>query len=161
MGITNNTFFRPYPTIYDIPIIHYLFFNTSFGNFFNFLIWFYAIRAFQPFKLGSYAYIGERYRLVENGNITYDHERASSGWVWTQGTNGVKKWNGTFYGSIYTKYLKSDGDEKNYGEAWQAVGIRGFVGINIFNAVAFGNEKSLVYIGLAKEVNLTYSPPWI
>lgn len=160
VGMTNNTFFRPYPTIYDIPIIHHLFFNTSFGNIFNFLIWFYAFRAFQPLKFGPFAYFGERYKLVENGNITYEHFGASSGWVWTKGTNGVKKWNGTFYGGLYTKYLKSGEDENNYAEVWQPVGIRGFVGINLFNDLP-GGEIPNIYIGFAKEVNLTYSPPWI
>ena len=159
IGITNHTFFRPYPTIYDIPIIHYLTFNTSFGTIFNFLFGFYTIRAFQPFKLGSYAYFGDRYKRVENGNITYENMYASSGWVWTQGAYGVKKWNETFYGGIYTKYLKSDEDEDNYAEAWQPVGIRGFVGINLFNGF-LSSENPTFYIGFAREVNFTYSPPW-
>ena len=30
IGFANETFFRPFPTIYDIPIVHYLAFNTSF-----------------------------------------------------------------------------------------------------------------------------------
>jgi hypothetical protein len=160
VGITNNTFFRPYPTIYDIPIIYYLRFNTSFGDFFNFLIWFYVIRASLPFKLGPYAYVGERYKLVENGNTTYEHIDASSGWVWTNGLDGVKKWNGTFYGSLYTKYRKSSEDDNNYAESWLPVGIRGFVGINLFNSISMGTEKSTFYIGFAREVNFTYSPPW-
>ena len=159
IGITNNTFFRPYPTIYDIPIVYYLMFNTSFGYYFNFLVWFYAIRAFQPFKLGSYAYFGDRYKSVEDGNITYENIDASSGWVWTQGASGVKKWNGTFYGGLYTKYLKSDEDDENYAEAWNPVGIRGFVGIKLLNVVMV-NEEPTFYIGFAREVNFTYSPPW-
>lgn len=159
VGITNNTFFRPYPTIYDIPIINYLYFNTSFGNFFNFLVWFYVIRAFQPFKIGPFAYFGDRYKLVENGNIIFDDIDISSGWVWTQGTNGVKKWNGTFYGGLYMKYRKSGEDDDNYAEAWQPVGIRGFVGINLLNDVLSSGIPN-IYIGFAKEVNLTYSPPW-
>ena len=160
VGITNNTFFRPFPTIYDIPIVYYFMFNTSIGSYFNFLAWFYAIRSSLPFKIGPYAYFGDRYKSVENGNITYEDIDASSGWVWTNGLDGVKKWNGTFYGGLYTKYLKSDEDDNNYAEAWQPVGIRGFVGINLFNFISVGNDISTFYIGFAREVNFTYSPPW-
>ncbi len=159
VGMTNNTFFRPYPTIYDIPIIYYLYFNTSFGDFFNFLALFYLIRSIQPFKLGSYAYFGDRYKSVEDGNVTYEDMDASSGWVWTQGANNIKKWNGTFYGGLYTKYLKKYyDDDNNYAEAWNPLGIRGFVGITLFNSDR--NDISNFYIGFAREVNFTYSPPW-
>jgi hypothetical protein len=160
IGITNQTFFRPFPTIYDIPIIHYLMFNTSFGVYFNFLVWFYAIRCFQPIEFGSFAYFGDRYKNVKNGNITYESIDASSGWVWTIGSNGYKKWNGTFYGGLFTKYQKSDDDNDSYAEAWNPVGIRGFVGINLFNFHSLIDGPPSFYIGFAREVNFTYSPPW-
>jgi hypothetical protein len=162
IGFANETFFRPFPTIYDIPIVYYLAFNTSFLDYFNFLLWFYAIRSIQPVKLGPYAWAGQRYKLVENGNVTYDYMAASSGWVWTLGTNGVRKWNGTFYGGLDTRYRKSVINNSNYAEAWDPVGIRGFVGINVFSSIAFlmGNYVPTFYIGFAREINFTYSPPW-
>jgi hypothetical protein len=163
IGFANETFFRPFPTIYDIPIVRYLVFNTSFfDDFFNFILWFYAIRSVQPVKLGPYAWVGSRYKLVENGNVTYENIDASSGWVWTLGTNGVRKWNGTFYGGINTRYQKSVINNNSYAEAWDPVGIRGFFGINLFSSITFfmGNYVPTFYIGFAREINFTYSPPW-
>jgi hypothetical protein len=162
IGFADQTFFRPYPTIYDIPIVYYLMFNTSFGDYFNFLLWFYAIRASQPFKFGPYAWVGSRYTLVENGNMTYDSIHASSGWVWTLSSNGVKKWNGTFYGGLRTRYQKVVITNDSYAESWDPEGIRGFVGINFFSFRTFwkGNDVPTFYIGYARDVNFTYSPPW-
>ena len=162
IGFSNETFFRPFPTIYDIPIIHYLMFNTSFGTIFNFLVWFYAFRAFQPFKFGPYAYVGDRYRLVENGNVTYESMDASSGWVWTIGMNGVSKWNGTFYGGLYTKYQKFVSNNTSYAESWQPVGIRGYFGINVCSFLTFfmSNYIPTFFVGYARHINFTYTPPW-
>ena len=162
IGFANETFFRPFPTIYDIPIVYYLMFNTSFGDYLNFLIWFYAIRTFQPVKLGPFAYVGARFKVVEYGNTTYERIDASSGLVLTIGSNGFKKWNGTFYGGLYTKYDKFVNNNYSYAEAWDPVGIRGFVGINFFNFISSfgGNTLPSFYIGFAREVNFTYNPPW-
>jgi len=162
IGFTNETFFRPYPTIYDIPIINYLMSNTSFGDYFNFLLWFYVIRASQPIKFGPYAWVGNRGRVTENGNVTYEWTNAPSGWVWTLGENGVRKWNGTFYGGLSTRYIKKVTDNNTYAELWDLMGIRGFVGINLFSLRTFwkGNDVPTFYIGFAREINFTYSPPW-
>lgn len=162
IGFANETFFRPYPTIYDIPIIYYLRFNTSFGEYFNFLIWFYAIRATQPLKLGPYAWVGGKGRLVENGNVTQEYTHASSGWVWSLGSNGLQTWNGTFYGGLNTRYQKIIIDNESYVEDWNPVGIIGFVGMNFFSLRTFWNANKLptFYIGFAREINLTYTPPW-
>jgi len=162
IGFANETFFRPYPTIYDIPIIYYLMFNTSFGEYFNFLIWFYAIRSSQPFKLGPYAWVGARYKTVENGNVTHDSIHSSSGWAWSLGLNGVQKWNGTFYGGLNTRYQKTIIDNESYFEDWYPVGIIGFVGINFLSVRTFwdANKRPTFYIGFAREINFTYSPPW-
>jgi hypothetical protein len=162
IGYANETFFRPYPTIYDIPIIYYLRFNTSFGEYFNFLIWFYAIRASQPMKLGPYAWVGARYKTVEEGNVTHDSIHASSGWVWSSGSNGVQTWNGTFYGGLKTRYQKIIIDNKSYFEDWSPVGIIGFIGMNFFSMRTFwdANKSPTFYIGFAREINFIYSPPW-
>jgi len=166
IGIANQTYFRPYPTlIFDIPILNYLIFNSSLLNM-RLLTYFLQLpavfRIIQPFKFGPYAYVGDRGKIVENGNVTYDITHASSGWVWTLGLNGVKKWNGTFYGGLYTKYKKFVNNNYSFFETWDSVGIRGFVGINFFNFISFcgSNELPSIYIGFAREVNFTYSSPW-
>jgi hypothetical protein len=161
VGIATETYFRPYPSlVMDIPIIEYLVFDSNFSKYFNFLAWFYAIRVFTPVKFGPYAYVGNRYKAFEDGNLT-DKIYSSSGFVWTIGANGIKKWNGSFYGGLYTKYMKAVYENNSY-EIWDAVGIRCFVGINFFNCISFAssNEFPSFYIGFAREINFTYNPPW-
>jgi hypothetical protein len=163
IGIANETYFRPYPAlVMDIPFLHNLAFNHSGPSITTILAWPYLFRVSQPLKFGPYAYVGARFKVVEHGNTTHDRIDASSGWVWTIGSNGFKKWNGTFYGGLYTKYEKFVNNNYSYGEAWDPVGIRGFVGINFFNFISSfgGNKLPSIYIGFAREVNFTYSPPW-
>jgi hypothetical protein len=160
-GFATKTYFRPYPSIImDIPIIEYLVFDSNLSKYFNYLAWFYAMRVFSSIKFGPYAYVGSRYKGFEDGNIT-DKIYSASGFVWTLGSNGMKRWNGSFYGGLYTKYGKTIFDNHSY-EFWDPVGIRGFVGINFFNFVSFasGGDFPSFYIGFAREVNFTYSPPW-
>jgi len=164
IGIANETYFRPYPAlIMDIPILYNLAFNSSLRNITCFLALPYVFRVSQPLKFGPYAYVGARFKLVEHGNTTEDLIHSSSGWVWTIGSNGFQKWNGTFYGGLYTKYKKIVHNNYTSGETWDPVGIRGFVGINFFSLISFfgGYELPSFYIGFAREVNFTYSPPWI
>ena len=164
IGIANETYFRPYPAlVMDIPILYNLAFNSSLRNITCFLALPYVFRTLQPLKFGPYAYVGARFKLVEHGNTTKDLIHSSSGWVWTIGSNGFKKWNGTFYGGLYTKYKKIAHNNYTSAEIWDPVGIRGFVGINFFNFITFfgGNELPSFYIGFARDVNFTYSPPWI
>jgi len=163
IGIANETYFRPYPAlVQDIPFLYNLAFNSSLRNITCFLALPYVFRTLQPLKLGPYAYVGARFKVVEHGNTTHERIDASSGWVWTIGSNGYKKWNGTFYGGLYTKYDKFVNNNYSYAEAWDPVGIRGFVGINFFNFISSfgGNTLPSFYIGFAREVNFTYNPPW-
>jgi len=163
IGIANETYFRPYPALVrDIPFLYNLAFNSNLRNITCFLALPYVFRVLQPLKLGPYAYVGARFKVVEHGNITHERIDASSGWVWTVGSNGFKKWNGTFYGGLYTKYDKFVNNNYSYAEAWDPVGIRGFVGINFFNFISAwgGNKLPSFYIGFAREVNFTYSYPW-
>ncbi|MBN1860499.1 MAG: hypothetical protein JW840_03460 [Candidatus Thermoplasmatota archaeon] len=163
IGISNETYFRPYPAlVMDIPFLHNLAFNHSGPSLTTILALPYLFRELQPLKFGPYVYVGDRFKVVEYGNTTYERVDASSGWVWTIGSNGFKKWNGTFYGGLYTKYQKSVKNNYSYAEAWNPVGIRGFVGINFLSFISsFGGYKlPSFYIGFAKEVNFTYSPPW-
>ena len=163
IGIANETYFRPYPAlVQDIPFLYNLAFNHSGFSITTILALPYLFRVLQPVKFGPYAYVGARFKVVEHGNTTHERIDASSGWVWTIGSNGYKKWNGTFYGGLYTKYKKFVYNNYSYAEAWDPVGIRGFVGINFFNFISSfgGNKLPSFYIGFAREVNFTYSPPW-
>jgi len=165
IGMTNNIFFRPYPAlIMDIPILSNLVFNSSLRNITWFLALPYLFRFLQPFKFGPYAYVGARYKLVEQGNITEDNSYFSTGWVWTLGSNGFKKWNGTFYGGLYTKYEKFVNNNYSSFEIWDPVGMVGFIGIDFFSGTSFiinpHNGIPQFYIGFAREVNFTYNYPW-
>jgi hypothetical protein len=161
IGIANGTYFRPYPTIFDIPIINYLVWDSILSDVLNPLDFFYVFRTLQPFKFGPYAYVGARYKHTEHANVTFDDIYSASGWVWTIGSNGFKKWNGTFYGGLYCKKIvKNDSD--SVFEIWDPVGITGFIGINFFNFLSFcsSNELPSFYIGFARQVNFTYNYPW-
>ena len=160
VGIATQTYFDPFLVLVDIPIIYHVLFNSNVSKYFSFLALFPLIHISQPFKFGTPAYVGGRYKSVIDGNIT-DKIYSSSGLVWTIGSNGIKKWNGSFYGGLYTKYMKTVYENNSY-ELWDPVGIRGFVGINFFNSVTFffGNEFPSFYIGFAREINFTYSPLW-
>ena len=163
IGIANETYFRPYPAlVQDIPFLYNLAFNHSGFSITTILALPYLFRVLQPLKFGPYAYVGARFKVVEHGNTTHERIDASSGWVWTIGSNGYKKWNGTFYGGLYTKYDKFVNNNYSYAEAWDPVGIRGFVGINFFNFISSfgGNKLPSFYIGFAREINFTYNPPW-
>ena len=163
IGITNHLIFRPYPAlVVDIPFLYNLAFNHSGPSITTILALPYLFRELQPLKVGPYAYVGGRFKVVDHGNTTHERIDTSSGWVWTIGSNGFKKWNGAFYGGLYTKYDKFVYNNYSYAEAWDPVGIRGFVGINFFNFISsFGGYKlPSFYIGFAREVNFTYSPPW-
>jgi len=162
IGIANGTYFRPYPAlVMDIPFLYNLVFNSSLHNITQFLTLPYSFRVLQPLKLGPYAYVGSRFKLVEYGNTTEDLIQSSSGWVWTSGSNGFKKWNGTFYGGLYTKYKKIVYNNYTSAETWDPVGIRGFVGINFFNFITSfgGNKLPSIYIGFAREVNFMECTP--
>ncbi|MBE3121500.1 MAG: hypothetical protein IMZ58_04740 [Thermoplasmata archaeon] len=165
IGITNNIYFRPYPAlVMDIPILYNLVFNSSLRNITWILALPYLFRLLQPFKFGSYAYVGGRTKLVEQGNITEDNIYSSSGWVWTIGSNGFKKWNGAFYGGLYCKTTVISHDNDSVFEFWDPVGIVGFIGIDFFSGTSFiinpYNGIPQFYIGFAREVNFTYSCPW-
>jgi hypothetical protein len=161
IGMTNHFIFRPYPTIWDIPIMYYLLTNSSLKEELNVLFWFYAIRYFNPLKFGPFAFAGLHAKQYENGNLTHTENYSVSGWVWTIGMNGVKKWDGTFYGGLYTRYTKYMYNNHSYTEAWDPIGIKCFVGIQPFcflSSMDFDSNR--FYIGFAREVNFTYSPPW-
>lgn len=159
IGIANQTFFRPFPAILDIPLIDRLAFSNN--SLLNLLGWPYAIRSMQPLKFGPYAYFGDRYKIIKNGNTTEDIIQPASGWIWTYGANGPQKWNGTFYGSLSIKYQNTSYNGTT-NELWHPIGIRGFVGINFlgFKSLSGGLKLPSIYIGFARKVNMTYIYPW-
>jgi hypothetical protein len=160
IGITDQTYFRPYPAlVMDVPFLNNLAFNSSFRNITCFLAVPYLFRVLQPFKVGPYAYIGGRVKEVEHENIT-DKVFSASGLVLTFGSNGLRKWNGSFYGGLYTKYEKFSYNNYSSLELWDSVGIDGFIGVNFLSVASLNQNVPMVYIGFAREVNFSYSPPW-
>ena len=163
IGITNQTSFFPFPTIVDFPLL-----IQMINNFYTkhhiaafFLTLPFLVRGLQPLKFGAKALIGRGLKETKNGNITIDSILPAYGWVWTYGTNGMQKWNGTFYGGLYTISGNGSFDNTSWGN-WACVGIQGFVGINYFNFISnLGNNKlASIYIGFARKVNMTYNAPW-
>jgi hypothetical protein len=137
------------PWLWNISLLRYL------------LIYPYIIRILIPIRFGAHADIGGRVRLTEYGNITYDYYNPAFGWIWTIGSNGVRTWNGKFYGNICCEYRKSvnpDNDE-TYGERWDAIGIKGFSGINFYYKSLSSPHLKTFYLGYAKEVDITENYP--
>ena len=160
IGITNWTYFRPYPAlVMDIPFLYNLAFNSSLRNITCFLGLPYLFRLLQPFKFGPYVEIGGRTKLVEYENIT-DDISPSSGLILTYGSNGFNKWAGAFFGSLDMSYKKFSYDNSTSLELWEPVGMVGFNGINLLSVVSLNQNIPMVYIGFAREVNFTYSPLW-
>ncbi len=160
LGITDNTYFRPYPAlVMDNPFIHNLAFNSSHRNITCFLALPYVFRLLQPFKFGPYVEIGNRVRFVEHENIT-DDISPSSGLILTYGSNGFKKWNGAFFGSLNPNYQKFVYNNYTSLELWDPVGMIGFTGINFLSVATLNQNIPTIYIGFAREVNFTYNYPW-
>lgn len=159
IGYTNYTFIRPFPTLlFDFPRISpWLYNNTLFSRL---LIYPYVIRVLIPTRLGAHADIGGRVRFTEYGNVTYDYFTPAYGRIWTSGSNGVRTFNGKFYGNISCDYRKdvNPDDDNIFGERWDAVGIKGFTGIYFYSLL--GSEIKNFYIGYAKEVDITEDYPF-
>jgi hypothetical protein len=150
IGITNNTYFRPYPALMDIPM---------FQNITGFLLLPYLIRLIQPLKVGPYGAFGDRVKLTENGNIT-DDISPSSGFILTFGSNGFQKWKGAFFGNLKANYKKFVYNNETSAEFWDPIGVVGFIGINFLSVFTLNQNVPMFYIGFAREVNFTYSYPW-
>jgi hypothetical protein len=75
----------------------------------------------------------------------------SEGWVWTDGTNGVVKWNGSFYGAR--------GERQFYGPTYESL-VWVFDGVTNFEGLWI--DRWFVppcYLGNAEHVNLRYDKP--
>jgi hypothetical protein len=159
IGRTNWTSIRPYPLWIDFPKISEFIHNNSILS--QLLIFPILLRILIPFRFSTNAYFGGRYRLTVSGNVTHDVCNPAYGWVWTNGANGIQKWEGKFYGNLSCIYKKSVNPEpKMTGELWNPVGIEDFTGLT-FNYVGklFSDVKQS-YIGFARQVSFNYSYPW-
>ena len=160
IGRTNQTFFRPYPVLlFDFPRISPWLWNNSLLA--GLLIYPYLFRILLPFRFSTYTYFGSRYRITEQGNVTIDDIYSSSGWVWTIGSSGVKKWNGSFYGDLYCKYKKIVSDNDHIWENWDPVGIDDFTGVNLNFLGKLEPSIKMFYVGFARQVSFNYSYPWL
>jgi len=108
----------------------------------------------------NFPYFNGRISLICFGTnfIRYDdiHYYPSAGWVHTNGSNGVIKWKGTFYGNI--DYFES---EEEYPPGYEyKEGL--YQGVTEFNGVFIdpwldGNPS---FLGNAEHVKLSYTPNW-
>ena len=159
IGYTNYTFIRPFPTLlFDFPRLSPWLFNNTLLR--SLLAYPYVIRVKIPTRFGAHADIGGRSRFTEYGNITYDYYKPAFGWICTIGSNGVQTCNGKFYGNIscdYTKSVRPDDDEI-YGELWDAVGIKGFIGLYFYSLL--GSEIKTFYLGFARKIDITENYPY-
>jgi len=80
----------------------------------------------------------------------YPH--AASGWLFTQGLNGIKEWKDSFFGQLKIPVIFINVFDFFYP------GVFGFTGIKLLN---FEKEKSF-YLGSALYVKLDSEPPdWL
>jgi hypothetical protein len=108
-----------------------------FGRFYNF--------RYYDGKIGSIAFGSAEY-----GGMGPDYSPAK-GWVWTNGSNGIVKWNGSFYGKDVEEIIW----EPNL--RW---GVCAFGGVSNFNGLWItGHVKPVYFIGNAEHVKITYEPP--
>jgi hypothetical protein len=93
---------------------------------------------------------------VGSYDVDYDEYSPSYGWVHTNGTNGVIKWEGAFYGDIdYTEIVW----EYPHGLTF-TTGL--YKGVHEFNGIWTQNSKwgPSNFIGNAEHVKLSYTPSW-
>jgi hypothetical protein len=87
-------------------------------------------------------------------SILYDYVYyPSKGWVWTNGSNGVVKWNGTLYGDFGSVNVWED----NWYTYYVYKGVNDFEGLWIDSR--FYNH--VYFIGNAEHVKIRYDAPWL
>lgn len=95
---------------------------------------------FNPLNLGMIG-VGCRAELFPGGPMS---NFSSEGWVWTQGLNGVKSWNGTLLGKIRNYANLITTHRTDY------IGVMGFVG---FKTTTY---KITRFFGFANRVKIDY-----
>ena len=101
-------------------------------------------RQFFPIKRATYVSIG--YMITYFDSPHADLFRAQ-GVIWTNGTNGIKEWEGTLKGGFFEFTW---GDPSGFQPHVSFVGVKCFRGLN-FN---FGEQTR--FIGFAREVKIEY-----
>jgi len=93
--------------------------------------------------------LGHYYSWVYGGEIYYP----AKGWVWTDGSNGIVKWEGKLYGTLEIRLMWSEGPWNEH-EKGAYMGIRDFEGLWIWRLLKPG-----YLLGNAEHVSLSYTPP--
>ncbi len=81
------------------------------------------------------------------------------GWIHTIGLNGIKSWNGRFYGDIqFPNY--------SWGHSWgnvteMFIGVLGFTGIKILEECALPFPSEYFYLGAARRIKIRYEKPGV
>jgi len=138
-----NTFsivliYELFPDLYEsiISIFPFLENVMEFITFFP-ILW----ATLKPFRLLGIITFGRSW--VELSETLPIYHRPSNGWIFTSGLNGIKEWNGSFYGSIG----KIGGSLGSY-----YLGVIGFTGIKISQ----GYSGKIYFLGNALRVNIEY-----
>jgi hypothetical protein len=83
-----------------------------------------------------------------------DYYHLTKGWVWTNGTNGVVKWEGTLFGNIISRTIWGGGGYTRLNVELY-MGVKDFTGLFIDSP--FNNH--VYFVGNAAHVKISYNPP--
>jgi len=83
-----------------------------------------------------------------------DYYHHSHGWVWTNGTNGVVKWEGKLYGNITSRIIWGGG-------GFDRLNVELYMGVKDFTGIFFDSpfEDHVYFVGNAAHVKISYSLP--
>ena len=133
-GVTTKT------RIFNLPLLLFLLREGDWYEMFaiiNFVI--YPFARLRPLRLfSSISFGGYQEFMLE---WIYYH---SEGEIWTEGINGIKEWNGSFRGELYSIDVGFASIDKYY------IGVKGFCGIQI----TLGGLTR--FFGFAREVKVDY-----
>jgi hypothetical protein len=99
-----------------------------------------------PLKLNSFLYYGTRHYVMGEG---FSYTPAGK-WVWTNGMNGIKKWDGPFWGNI--KLIEFQTIFHGYTSTDGSLGATNFIGLKM--------DILNFYLGAASWISLSYEYPW-
>jgi hypothetical protein len=109
------------------------------------LILFLSSRLGSLLPIGGPAMFGKRVTHGQGPNMYYPSE----GWIWTMGLNGVKKWNGSFFGGIFFLNLVSIASVEKY-----YIGAVGFTGLTVKRTL----NGETIFLGTALRIALDTEP---
>jgi hypothetical protein len=83
-----------------------------------------------------------------------DYYHRTNGWVWTNGTNGVVKWEGTLYGNISSRIVWGGG-------GYTRLNVELYMGVKNFTGIFFDSpfNNHVYFVGDAEHVKITYEQP--